>query len=218
MATEKQYETLVDTFTNGAIIREYGSTHLISFCPLTQIDKVKVSIVKLGTNGKDCLDFFADLSMFRRFCDEIDNGDALKRLMSHKDAKYPDAYKWVSGKDGEKKLNIGMGKKGVLFQIIIGKNQKMTPISISALKELSFRFKLVTGLVPVTPNTYYEKLVGAFYKGEAARQQSFSHTTSKQLKNDEPMQSASFLEDKTPASNFENATDTVSTIDELPWS
>ena len=159
-------ETKADLLKTGQIIRVYGQKTLFGISPAPEIDKVRFSIVDLNTNGKNFLDIYLTTEEVRLFCSEIDSGLAKKKIDADT-GNYPTAYQWVRGENGAKKLIIGGGKKGVRVQAIDGTDKsnvirKMAVIQHSDLKELSFLFKLVYGLIPVVEGSYYHKLYCAF--------------------------------------------------------
>ena len=164
----KKYETIEDMLNKGAILYEYGSKTFISVYPYPMIHKVKISIVDLNTSGKNFLDYYMDMEKFRLLCDDIDSKRMAAKLAKD-EGPYPKAYEYVTGTNGSKKLNIGNGKKGVLIQLQEYKNNnwvhKYCVVSVDALKTMSFLFKLVMGLTPVTQGTYYYGLIKMFYKG-----------------------------------------------------
>lgn len=165
---EKKYETIEDMLSKGAILYEYGSKTFISVYPYPMIHKVKISIVDLNTNGKNFLDHYMDMEEFRLLCDDIDSKRMATKLAKD-NGPYPKAYEYVTGTNGSKKLNIGKGEKGVLLQLQEYKNNnwihKYCVVSVDSLKTMSFLFKLVMGLTPVTQGTYYYGLIKTFYKG-----------------------------------------------------
>ena len=167
MEKEKRYKTDKDMFESGAILQVYGSQYLLSVNPAFAISKVRFSLVKLGTQGKESSDIYLSVEDVRIFCNEIERGLAERKISEDKGA-YPTAYKWVKGTDGCKQLIIGGGEKGVRIQIIIRNDKKtdrkMSVIQFKDLQTLSFHFKLVAGLVQVSSGSYYDTLVKAYAK------------------------------------------------------
>ena len=164
---KKEYKTTKTMLRSGAILQGYGSKALLSVCPEPEIEKVRFSIVKLGTKGKDVLNFYLSIEDMRLFCQEIDRGIAERRIASD-NGNYPGAYKYVTGENGRKRLNIGGGRAGVRVQIQETGNggiqqQMMTVIQIKDLYTMSFYYKLVMGLVPAY--AFYNGLVEEFWNG-----------------------------------------------------
>lgn len=170
---EKTYKTIIDQLGGGSILQSYGSKYLVSVNPAPSIHKVRWSIVELNTGGKVYSNFFMSMEQMRQLCDEIEKGIASKKLAADKESQYPSAYKYVTGENGSKKLNIGGGQKGIRVQIqenVDGKwDNKMSVISIADFVQMKFLFFLVTGLTLTKTNSYYSSLYDAFWKGEADR-------------------------------------------------
>ncbi len=161
----KKHKTTLEMFENGSILTVYGSKNLVSVSPAFAIDRVKVSIVELGTGGKNYTDVFLTCEEMRLFCEEIDRGIAFKKI-SEDTGDFPSAYEWRKGKNGSKCLKIGGGKKGVRVQT---HDKKMTVVQYSDLRTLSFNYKLISGLIMVN-NGYYKTLVDAFYSKQEERE------------------------------------------------
>ena len=172
MAEEKVYKTFKAILEEGSICKSYGSKYIFNCAPCPTLERVRFSLVELGTQGKKHLDFYlpferiSALPGMREFCDEIDSGTAEKRIAADMKNSYPQAYQFVSGKDGSKKLNIGAGQKGIRVQIqqnIDGKWESMMAVigGMGVLKSISFWFKAVMGITPV--NGYYAQLVKTYW-------------------------------------------------------
>ena len=170
---EKTYKTIIDQLEGGAILQSYGSKYLVSVNPAPSIHKVRWSIVELNTGGKVYSNFFMSMEQMRQLCDEIEKGYASKKLAADKDSAYPGAYKYVTGENGSKKLNIGGGQKGIRIQIqenVDGKwDNKMSVIPIADFVQMKFLFFLTMGLTLSKTGSYYSSLYDAFWKGEADR-------------------------------------------------
>lgn len=170
MAEDKKYVTVSDMLKDGAIMKCYSLTHLISVNPGYGIDRVRFSAVKLGTSGKEKIDVWISLKNMYRLCEEIDSGVAARKLEADKDNPYPSAYKYVTGTDGSKGLCIGGGTRGIRIQCRDGKKYMMVGgIQIDDLIYMSFLFKLTSGLIAIQPGTYYAKLLDAYMNGNASR-------------------------------------------------
>ena len=169
---EKDYFTIKDMLRAGCICRRYGATDFFTCNPQPEIDKVRMSIIKLHSDGKDSANFYLSTEEMRQLCHEIDTGAAYKKISEDK-ASFPSAYKFVTGKDGSKHLNIGSGMKGIRIQIqmlVNGKQvSKMLPIGdYTVLQGISFWYKAVMGLIPVS--RYYGDLVDTFWEGIKERE------------------------------------------------
>lgn len=160
-------KTIKDRLSENSILTVYGTNYLLSVCPAFGIDKVRFSIVKQKTGGKDSSDIYISIRDCLLFCQEIDAGIAEQKILAD-NGPYPTAYQWVGGNNGSKKLTIGGGQKGVRVQtqIFDGKNtdRKMTVIQMSDLKWLSYMFKLVLGQIPYAPGSVLEDWVKTFQK------------------------------------------------------
>ena len=167
MAEEKKYKSKKEALSNGAILEAFTTKQLLSVNVAPDIEKVRFSIVALKTNGKDALDYYLSVEEMRQLCEEITNGAAYTKLKNGVKNQYPSTYKYVTGDNGSKHLNIDGGDKGIRVQVMIDKTQKMTVIPYTALKEMAFYFNLVTGLTPCS--RYYKEQVDAFWEGVAER-------------------------------------------------
>lgn len=157
--------TKAETFENEQLIRVYGSKTFFAVSPAPNIDKVKFSIVDIGSGGKDFIDIYLSTEEVRQFCADVDNGLAKKKIDADT-GNYPTAYQWVRGENGAKRLIIGGGMKGVRIQATDASSgttrKKMAVVQFNDLKELSFMFKLAYGLIPVQEGSYYEHLYRTF--------------------------------------------------------
>lgn len=168
---EKKYKSDLEMIREGSILKEYNiKKNFVNVTPAPTIGKVKISIVALNSGGKDYVDFYLEIDEFRQFCKEIENGVAQKKIMEDNNP-YPSAYKWTAGTNGCRHFNVGKGRAGVIFQVqnTSQKQNKMVAVIPHSLKKMAFLFRLLMGLVPVTPKTYYSNLIYEFYINEAKR-------------------------------------------------
>lgn len=93
---DKKFFTERDLLESGAILKEYTQTDFIAVCPVPAIGKVKFSIVKQGTNGKDYSSFYLGMERFRLLCEELCSESGTDKLVQSTDHPYPDAYKFAS--------------------------------------------------------------------------------------------------------------------------
>lgn len=173
----KERKTADEILYSGAIMKAYGSNYLVSICPAFNIDKVRISLVKLNTAGKESSDIYLSCEEFRQFMFEVDKGIAEKKFAADTGA-FPAAYKWIKGENGCKALSIGGGTSGVRVQSAIAddtgkKEYKMSVVSLSDLKQASFFYKLVSGLIEKTPGSYYAFLYDTYWKGVDERSENF---------------------------------------------
>ena len=170
---EKKRYTEKDIFSSGAILKEYTQTDFISVSPAPGIGKVKFSIVKQGTNGKDHADFYLGMEAFRLLCNDLNSASGYKKLAESVNEQYPNAFKFTSGTKGTKHLNIGGGQKGIRIQIQVKSGEKwdnrLVIVPYDALRSMKFRYELVMGLIPTQEGSYYRSLYDAFWASEAQR-------------------------------------------------
>lgn len=170
---EKKYSSMKEQFQSGSICTCYGSTYLVSVVPIPGIDKCRFAIVKIGTSGKDALNFYLDMEEMRQLCEEFlgDAATAKRKIKADMEKQYPEAYSYVTGENGSMTLAIGAGKKGCLVQIRdkSKKESRLTVVAFKDLKEMAFNFNLVMGLIPVMKSSYYGQLYQAFWNGVAER-------------------------------------------------
>lgn len=173
-------KTKKDMFKEGCIGEAYGRETFLKVVPAPSIDKVKFTIVKMETQGKDHVDFYLDIDEMRKFADDVASGVAGKKFAEDMKEQYPKAYQFTTGENGCKHLNIGGGQKGIRFNIKTPDGAKQAIVPWEVLKTICFDFKMVVGLVPVVQGTYYHSLIAAFYNGEKERANSFRDYNAKQ--------------------------------------
>ena len=156
---KKEYKTTKTMLRSGAILQGYGSKALLSVCPEPEIEKVRFSIATFWNphwaEVKDNIDVYSE--------EPYNLG-----TFGMRKAGFISAYKYVTGENGRKRLNIGGGRAGVRVQIQETGNggiqqQMMTVIQIKDLYTMSFYYKLVMGLVPAY--AFYNGLVEEFWNG-----------------------------------------------------
>lgn len=79
-----------------------GGSAASEYSPAFGIERVRVSIVTLGTGGKDKLDAYLTVEEFRQFCRESVCRQKLAADVGKHN--YPQTYRWVHGNDGRNKL------------------------------------------------------------------------------------------------------------------
>ena len=155
---EERFSTPETMLRSGAIMQAYGRTDMISVTPAPDIHKVRWSIVKLKTSGREHVDFYMGMDDMRRLCAEILNGIAEKRIRADT-ANYPSAYQYTGGKDGCRRLNVGSGRKGICVQIQEKKGEKwdgkIIAVSWSALQDMAYVQRLGNEL-----KQHYSKICG----------------------------------------------------------
>ena len=173
-------KTKKEMFAEGCIGEAYGRETFLKVVPAPSIDKVKFTIVKMETQGKDHVDFYLDIDEMRKFADDVASGVAGKKFTEDMREQYPKAYQYTTGENGCKHLNIGGGQKGIRFNIKTPDGAKQAIVPWEVLKTICFDFKMIVGLVPVVPGTYYHSLIAAFYNGEKERANNFRDYNAKQ--------------------------------------
>ena len=165
-----EYKTKIDLLREGTLIKVYGSKTFVNIAGAYNIGKVRFTVVDIGTQGQNPIDIYLNIEEVRQFIDDVDKGIAKKKIDADT-GNYPTAYQWVKGNEGCKKLIIGGGQKGIRVQAAdssSGKTiNKFAVIQHSDLKELSFFFKLTTGIISVKEGSYYDSLYKAFKENEA---------------------------------------------------
>ena len=173
---EKEYLTEKDMLKSGAIVQSYTKTHLFTVKPAFSISRVCFSIVKLNTNGEEFLDYYMTTKDMLDLCKKIDDGTVKEKLKQDK-SDYPSAYKYITGDNGSKKLNLGGGQKGPRIQIQIYENNKwnnmMTVVPYKDLEYMTFMYKLVAGLIPC--NGYYKELFKVYWDGAKERDELYGN-------------------------------------------
>ena len=168
-----------ELFEDGKILEEYGKTHFLTITPCPLIERVRFSIMKIGDKGKNPSDFYLPYPDMITLCEDILSPNMIfaKKCTEDANNKYPGAYKYVTGKDGSKKLNIGGGQKGVRIQTIItGANGiseiRSTAVSYNSIRCMALYFQYIIGL---RPSSYYiSELVSIFYETSNSRKTSLS--------------------------------------------
>lgn len=165
-------KSLMEMVSNGQICAAYGKNYLISICPAFDIDRIRISAIKLNTKGKVHNDIYLSTEEARIFFDEVDRGIAVKKFEADKASPYPQAYIYTKGNGGSKRLQIGGGNSGIRIQITNpGKDNKMdhklSAVQLTDLQTASFLFKLLSGLVPFVENSYYAKVYHAYWDNAA---------------------------------------------------
>ena len=167
MANSGAPKTVKDMLAEGSITKVYGSTYLLNIQPAFNIDRVRFSIVKLGSAGKEHSDIYLTTEEVRQFAEEIESGKAEYKIINDPNTKYPQTYQWTKGENGSKRLSIGQGQKGILVQISINEEgtwtHKMTVVQMNDFKQMAFLFKLVSGLIPVSKEGYYGELFSTYW-------------------------------------------------------
>jgi len=165
---EKMAKTIKELFEDGKILEEFGSDYFLTVSPIPAIEKCRFSVMKIGEKGKDPADFWMPFSNMITLCDEILSPTIFTaKIKADMKNQYPSAYKFVGGKDGCKKLDIGGGQKGVRVHIAVpgsdGKTDNRTlAISYNSIKNMAIYFQYIIGLKPssfymndIITNTFY---------------------------------------------------------------
>ena len=166
-------KTKKELFAEGCIGEAYGKETFLKVVVAPSIDKVKFTIVKMNTQGKDHVDFYLDIDDMRKFANDVASGVADKKFAADANEQYPKAYQFITGENGSKRMNIGGGMKGIRFNIKTPEGIKNAIVPTEVLRTICYDFRVVVGLIPVTQGTYYHSLIAAFYNGEKQRANSF---------------------------------------------
>lgn len=165
-------KNLIESLKQGGSLHEVWTTSTgLTMIPNPSIENIRWSIVQKGSGGTDAVDFYMNLKnavlMFREIW-ENDGAAAKKKFEKDKSSDFPQAYTFVSGKDGSRKFGLGTGKNGLAVQIqnkeTSGWKRKFIPVSWDDVRYFAFMGLLVLGLVPVSDG-YYKDVKDAFYEG-----------------------------------------------------
>lgn len=164
--------TMKELVSKGKILEAYGKNYMLTVSPAPGIDRIRVSLVKLGTKGKDVTDFYMTTSQFITLTTEIaENQGHLFKSKCQKDMTeaFPNAYSYVTGKDGSKKLHIGGGKVGIRIHTSERKDEnrfdnKNIAVSFDNLYVMAKLFQVIYGLIPA--DYYMKSLSDAFWKAQ----------------------------------------------------
>lgn len=157
----------------GTIAIAYSRQFMLTINEAFSIDRVRFSIVKLKTDGKESIDFFLETREMNRLCEEVINGRAEQRIEADT-GKEPNAYRFASGDGGNMILRIGKGDVGVRVQISDRFNTQNTwfvPIKFADLYDIAFMYRLMSGLVLTQEGHYYNYLQHEFLAGITERKE-----------------------------------------------
>lgn len=186
MAEEKRAK-VQDMLLEGAIMKSYGSKYFVSITLAPEICKAKVEMVEIGSNGKNSNTVYLDIEILRQLFTELDTNVFASRINADKSNKYPQAYQYVTGENGDKKVNIGASQKAgmVAFQTQVKKednwDNRIMAIAMSDLLQAGFLFKLCLGLTQVDKGSYYDNLKSLFYQGLKERAKYFASKDEKKV-------------------------------------
>ena len=148
---------------NGEFLREYGKQYFCVALEALNIGRVKWSMVPIGKKGQEEVTFYMLIEDFRWLCKELVNGVAEKKIAAD-NAPYPTAYKYVTGQNGSKLLNIGGSNSPAMARINIQDKSKQPArnytmaVSIKSLKNMAQKFFMDTV-------EYDKQVVAAFEAG-----------------------------------------------------
>jgi hypothetical protein len=160
---------------NGTFSIAFSKTHMLTVNEALDIDRVRFSIVRLGTEGQEYREFFLETREMNRLCDEVLNGRAEARIEADKDHTIG-AYRFVAGEGGAQVLSISKGKVGILVQIsdrIDDRAAWYVPIRFADLYDIAFMYRLLTGLINVREDSYYGYLQQVFQLGRKERNEEY---------------------------------------------
>lgn len=160
---------------NGTFSIAFSKTHMLTVNEALDIDRVRFSIVRLGTEGQEYREFFLETREMNRLCDEVLSGRAEARIEADKDQGLG-AYRFVAGEGGSQVMSIGKGKVGILVQIsdrIDDRAAWFVPIKFADLYDIAFMYRLLTGLTHVQEDSYYGYLQQVFQLGRRERYEEY---------------------------------------------
>lgn len=132
---------------NGVLGAMHTQKNFVKFYPAYQIDKVKVSFVRIGTSGQG-FDIYMDLMKFDNLADDVLSGKLLKKILSEQPTKenpYPHSFRHVTGENAEKEIKISKAQKAdINIYGKVGKEYMNIPCSYEELKSLCKMFKLTS--------------------------------------------------------------------------
>lgn len=167
--------TEMEMAEKGEFLREYGQKYFVVAVEALEIGRVKWSMVRIGSNGKDEVNFYLPAEDMFMLCQELKRGVAQKKI-ANDPSSYPSAYKYVTGEKGSIHLNIGASKKngnvsnGVAsIQMQDASNNYIMAVSIGALEKMAEKYLLDIGYTPATPGSYCAKITKAFEDGRMKR-------------------------------------------------
>lgn len=160
-------DTELEMARNGEFLREYGKQYFCVALEALNIGRIKWSMVPIGKKGQDELTFYMLLEDFRWLCKELVNGVAEKKIAAD-NAPYPTAYKYVTGQNGSKLLNIGGSNSPAMARINIQDKSKQPArnytmaVSVKSLRNMAQKFFMNTV-------EYDKQVVAAFEAGRKER-------------------------------------------------
>ena len=162
--------TLHELAESGEFLREFGEKHFCVIKEALAIDRILVSLVPIGNSGKDSADFYLTTTQMMQLVEEI-RSKAFAKKIAADTGEFPSAYKFVTGENGDKRLNIGRGKKGVCVQVSENtKNRRyIMAVGMAAFEAMARNFEIFTGLRPVEPKSFFGGLRDAFNAGVEER-------------------------------------------------
>ena len=168
MAKQQKMSKLRKMLSEGCIMQAYTlNGYFFKVYPLFEIDKVKFSFVEKGKAGTG-FDIYVNTIDFHLLCEEIDSGMLWNKICND-NGPYPKAWEYVTGDNASMHLVIGKSKSQKGGIVVQGRNtatkkQGFVPLAkYDELRALSFWYKIVAGLVPVTG--YYAALRDVFLAG-----------------------------------------------------
>lgn len=161
--------TTKELLGGGKILAAFNENFVLSVCPALGIDKIRFSVVKKGSSGKDSSDIYLDVKEFDVLCMDIKSGVFAKKI-AEDSGDYPSAYKWVKGENGSKTLVIGGGKKGIRLQTAIRgektTDRRMLVVPYEDFRFMTILFDLVIGRTPFVPGSIYEGYYNTYWETE----------------------------------------------------
>lgn len=98
------------------LLRSTGKNYMIMVSEIPSINKVRWTMVSIGSKGKEVIECFMSTEDMQALCTDILTGTFVEKLAADEN-ECPSAYKYEMRKDKSVHLNIGNGKVGVRIQM-----------------------------------------------------------------------------------------------------
>lgn len=159
-------KTLEDLAEEGKILEQYGKKNFLTISPAIGIDRLKMSIVEIGKDGKDPAEIYIMTSEAAAFFEDVLSGVAGRRFNADVEKAEPESYIFrtadtLDGK-GQKVLKVGGGKYGVRFQTEFegcrsGNGKRIIAVPMHYLRMAAHIYLAYIGIAPA--ERYIRQLV-----------------------------------------------------------
>ena len=161
-------KTIMELVKEGKILEEYGKDYFLTVTPVPNIGRIRFSVIKIGDKGKNALDFYLTTEKMILLCEDILSVDHIAERKFAADIKstYPSAYKYNTGANGAKQLDIGGGNYGIRVHIGIPKGNNVEhrnmACSFDSFRVMALLFTYIYGLKPC--DYYIRNVVDSFWE------------------------------------------------------